>query len=227
MTSDVEIWLYGSRARGDADERSDTDVLVVTDDELPEEWEVPGVPGSTISAYSWSEIEAMHAYGSLFLLHLGREGVRLSPTSTSATRLDRLLLSLGPFQRVSHDLRSFRLAQEEAVDSIANGGWFDLELQVLGTVARHAAILGCYCIGSPCFGRERPFFELSGHGLIAEETAIRLARLSTTYRYTPLGASIWDELESESLAWLEDLRLLIERLEEFVGRKESTLRATA
>jgi hypothetical protein len=48
---------------------------------------------------------------------------------------------------------AFRHAAAEARRSLNDHGWLDLELQVMATVVRHAAILGAYCAGLPDYGR--------------------------------------------------------------------------
>ena len=70
--SSYSVWLYGSRSRGDFDDHSDVDVLVVTDPgnremtfDLSMYSRTP-----TVSHYLWNEIERMAEYGSLFLRHV-------------------------------------------------------------------------------------------------------------------------------------------------------------
>ena len=154
-----EIWLYGSQARGDADRFSDTDVLVVADDhvsfdEVRSSLEYDNV---NVSHYSWTEIEAMGAYGSLFLHHIAIEGVRMQASKSEPDRMPRLLNALPPFSRAREDLAGFRRALEESRASLEDGGWLDFECEVVATVARHAAILGSHCLNQVAFGRERPF----------------------------------------------------------------------
>lgn len=156
--SGIELWLYGSQARGDADEYSDTDVLAVTDslDEAESAASCLPFKNVKVSAYSWNELKAMAGYGSLYLQHLALEGVYLSGGKGSL-RLEALLNDLPRFSRARQDLDGFRAAFAEAQSSLRNGGWPDFECPIVATVARHAAILGAYCVGEPAFGRERPF----------------------------------------------------------------------
>lgn len=80
----LAIRLFGSAARGDSDDDSDLDVLlVVRDDAAPREVgrerdvnrSIP--PGADVSVYSGSRIKELFAAGSLFAWHLYRESSSL------------------------------------------------------------------------------------------------------------------------------------------------------
>lgn len=224
MSDAREIWLYGSRARGDGDERSDTDVLVVSDDPVVASIPIPGVEGPVVvSLYNWSEVEGMWSYGSLFLAHIATEGLRLQPSPTEPERLPTLLDTLPPFSRARHDLNSFHAAVRDGGASLAHGGWPDLELQVLGTVARHAAILGCHCIGRPTFSREEPFVVVGAPLGQHDGDTSGFASLATAFRYTPLGDPAWTALEEQAKSWLQAMERFLKMLEVIVERYEAAL----
>jgi predicted nucleotidyltransferase len=215
MTDDVEIWIYGSRARGDADELSDTDVLVVAEpttevDSLVADLDYPHI---TVSRYSWSEMEAMQAYGSLYIHHLRLEGLRVRPAPRDPERLATLIASVPPFGRARVDLEGFRQAVKEATCSLASGGWPDLECEVVATVARHAAILGAYCAGQPVFGRELPFdvaCTALGYGADAIE---RLVTPATAWRKHLRSR----EVDSDAIvAWIARVKAFLEDLEPLI-----------
>lgn len=156
-TTSTEVWLYGSTARGDTDDRSDVDVLVVGDPRFP--LTTVGLDASVIpSSYTWREIEHMAEYGSLFLHHIRLEGRPL--VETTSRRLRGLLEALPRYVRANQELDSFERVVADVGASIDRDHSPAFELAVLATAARHAAILGCYLLGEPEFGRHRAFRRL-------------------------------------------------------------------
>ncbi len=223
--SALEVWLYGSQARRLADEQSDTDILVVTDDAVtaPPQHLLAPFHRVTVSRYQWSEIVAMHSYGSLFLDHIRREGVRLDGPPNKS-RLHALVKTLPKFTRATQDLKAFKSAVAEARLSLVNQGWPDFELKVMAAVARHAAILGCYCSGQPDYGRESPFNTVGlrlGYSVTHRK---RLASLATRFRYLELGDELWLAEVPRGIDWLSDVERLLEDLEAVVGEYELALR---
>ncbi|HEY6731095.1 MAG TPA: nucleotidyltransferase domain-containing protein [Solirubrobacterales bacterium] len=154
--SSAEIWLYGSAARGDQDEASDVDVLVASDRPLTaDELRLPVEGPISLSRYGWRELEHMAGYGSLFLHHLKLEG---RPLREQPERRLRVILSeLGEYQRADLELSSFRQVLDDVEHSLEGDFSAAYELSVIATAARHAAILGCYLLGEPDFGRSSAF----------------------------------------------------------------------
>lgn len=159
------VVLFGSRARGDCDDFSDEDVLVVTDDTSSREFHKPDV---TPVVHDWREFQAMRDYGSLFLLHLQLEARVLSGTDAGKREYRTLTSSLPNYCRAASDIRIFERALLDASESISRGDgsvWF--EMSSVATVCRHACILGCYLLGYPDFGRYsavQSFCERTGVG---------------------------------------------------------------
>lgn len=108
----------------------------------------------TVSAYEWEEVEAMGRYGSLFLHHLRLEGQPLEETVRGRVRIVELLRGLCPYQLYRRDIAAFRQALDDVAEGIETGSTPEFELAVLGTVVRHASVLTCFLVGSPCFSRE-------------------------------------------------------------------------
>ena len=223
-----EVWLYGSRARGDADEMSDTDVLVIGD--------APPVPGfvselglveASTSFYSWQEVVAMWQYGSLFLQHLRDEGRLVRAWGSNPGRFRNLLATLPSFSRARQDLTVFRYAVAEAEESLREGGWPDVELSILATVARHAAILACHCIGQPRFGRTTPFEVWTAHARWTGADSRQLIEGSVAFRFTPLGDAEWIMLEGTARKWIDLVHRLLHEMEVDVARYEHSLPAAA
>lgn len=206
------MWLYGSRSRGDADALSDSDLLVVgppgTDTELAASEFT--YPHPKISFYTWDELRRMHSYGSLFLLHVRAEGRRLRPSGGDSDRLPTLLASLPPFSRAEEDLAGFRRALVESRTSLADGGWPDFECEVVATVARHAAILGAYCVGEPAFGREQPFHVVGARLGYGNSTVDLLATTATAWRLHQPGPHTQPEAID---LWLHQVSRLLDDLE--------------
>jgi|SRR5215469_353696 len=158
------LWLYGSYARGQADDRSDCDVLALSDSNVSEQgaFKHQGMSDRSlsISRYSWKEFESMAAYGSLFLHHLRLEGRCLYEAPGFEGRLGEILSRLGPYRRARADLQGFRGALADVHESLSYTGSALYEISVLATVVRHASILGCFLLGAPDFGRFSPVVNL-------------------------------------------------------------------
>jgi predicted nucleotidyltransferase len=157
--STTEVWLYGSYARGDQASSSDLDVLVAGEDmAVLKEVDLPATERLAVSRYTWEELEQMASYGSLFLHHLKLEGRPLLETPDQ--RMRRLLDSLGEYQRAGRELESFRRVLDDVKESLDGDFSPPFEMAVIATAARHAAILGCYAVGEPNFGRDSAFRQL-------------------------------------------------------------------
>lgn len=158
------IWLYGSHARGDADELSDVDILVVServDDYFNSEDLYADAKSASVTRYTWDEVERMAQSGSLFLRHLMMEGRALRETPTVKGQLSTALSRLGRYQFAGRDARGFSEVLSDIRESISREGSVAFELATLGTVVRHAAILGCAIADQPCFCRLEPVKRIS------------------------------------------------------------------
>jgi hypothetical protein len=116
---------------------------------------------SSVSCYSWSEIEQMAQYGSLFLRHIALEGCTIFESPTGRGRLKNILSSLGPYRLAPRDIQGFSTVLGDVRESLdTRDASLLFELSTLGTVFRHASILGCSLAGRPCFSRFEPVARL-------------------------------------------------------------------
>ena len=118
--------LYGSHARGDADDFSDVDVLVAGPREPSVEDIVRLLPSLCqevlhISHYTWAELEAMSRYGSLFLHHIAAEATALLYEGNAEERMATLLDSLSSYKLAKRDLVAFRSTIEDVERGLAGG----------------------------------------------------------------------------------------------------------
>jgi predicted nucleotidyltransferase len=217
MSVTSEIWLYGSRARGDTDPASDIDVLVAGELEEQALVHVP-YPREQLSIvrYDWHELEHMAVYGSLFLHHVKLEGRPL--VSAPESRLFALLDSLPRYERADRELASFVTVLDDVEHSLYGDHSPAFELSVIATALRHACILGCYAIGRPTFGRESAFRIFLGQAglkeLIPQAQRLYMFRLYEDHRApAPFEAST------------EDVRSWLGRARQVIGVVEGCLDA--
>jgi len=219
------LWLYGSHARGDADFQSDFDVFAVTDSAITNQ-EVASIirsnpPLLKVSRYSWSEIEGMASYGSLFLHHIRLEGKCLFEGCASAGRLKAILDALGPYKRAQLDAAAFRTTVQDVRASLERGGSIPFELSVLSTVLRHSAILGCYVSGSPTFGRFRPVQRIVGLWGLDQGIASLFADLYRHRLWTDQRAEEPSEVSLDTAYhWCDRIDTMLEKLEEQTNEYE-------
>lgn len=159
-SSPCAVWLYGSHARGIVDSRSDLDILVATD-ASKSMGEIQAnvskdINGASLTTYSWNEIRQMAEYGSLFLQHLKLEAFPLYESASHRGTLRRVLDDMGDYKHARRDIRGFKVVLEDVVEALGSGGSERYELSVLATIVRHSAILGCWLLNQPSFGRLEP-----------------------------------------------------------------------
>ena len=160
MTEHIAIYLYGSKARGDFDMSSDSDILVVGRSVKDLKYISNLIPTElqpiNLSFYYWEEIKEMTKYGSLFLQHLKLEGKCIYEGDYVKSSLSHTLSKLGKYKNTASDLHSFSKTIEEAKASFVSNDLLIFDLSVLATVIRHCSILGCWLLKAPCFKRIEP-----------------------------------------------------------------------
>lgn len=205
-----EVWVYGSVARGMDTGMSDLDLLVAPclgPEEVPEVAALiralPQWDRRSITVYSWQQLRAMAAYGSLFLVHLHAEA-RLLYGRGTGRGLTQLVEDLPPYSRADHDLWGFAQALTDVEESLLSGGDPNYELGVVATVVRHCSILTTYLGDTPAFDREQSIS--TAFALVGQEDAVPAALQLHAFRMARLGrttvadASIESALEQTHIA---------------------------
>jgi predicted nucleotidyltransferase len=182
--------LFGSRARGDCDLGSDTDVAAFGEsasmsDLIRLKARLLDVVGGecSLSVYSKRTAEAMAASGSLFLWHLRIEGKVIGQRSAW---YGSLLTNLRPYsvQKARSDIDTFIVALEDAERSLSRSDAALLfEESNLFSILRSLGMIASMLDKEPCFSRLGPIQYLAGRMgaefcLIEEEIqTLRAARL--------------------------------------------------
>ncbi|MGD0715134.1 MAG: nucleotidyltransferase domain-containing protein [Gaiellaceae bacterium] len=233
----MSVWIYGSVARGDADDHSDVDVLVAGDGD-GDGWQLAlaGHPmlaaltdeGRKLSPmrFAWHELDAMAAYGSLFLHHLRLEGRPLTQPPDDGLRV--LLKALPPYQRAAEEIRAFRTVLQDVRRSTLGPHSPAFELAVIATALRHAFILGCYVAGQPDFGRTSPFRRLCPALGQPDRMAADLAMLYEFRLYQHERAPApFRAMTTDVHKWLKTAEALFATIQETVDVFDRTVHRTA
>lgn len=154
-----EIYLFGSVARGEQDEYSDIDILIVIDECLEDEYielkdkyaSLLNVPVSWLSIYRMSKIMKMYEKGSYFLWHIKKEGKVLFSRKGD---LAKLLLTLPRYDNIENDLKEYDEILTDIKCELENEYIsINYELSVLASLVRNTCIAISYLNGRLDFGR--------------------------------------------------------------------------
>lgn len=232
MTPPRAVWLYGSHARGDSDGISDKDVLLVCDErrspqDVSRLLTADQLGDSSVSQYAWSEIRKMAGYGSLFLEHIRLEGVVVYESPECRGLLRNILMELPSYRHAQRDVQAFLTVIADVREELLAGSPSSYELGVLGTVIRHASILGCYLIGAPCFGRTEPVKRISeACGLPGDFSCafLELYRHRLIHEGRPCEAPANNTYSEHQ--WLDWAELLVHYVGDLCNERTSHLPAT-
>lgn len=210
------VVLYGSHARGDADNYSDKDVCVFTKKYTPvDETQLtsflPFLGGTTLSltTYCQNDLTAMLEYGSLFLWHIKLEGRLVHGKEYLAPQLESLM----PFQRHHAEIAYHAGIFDDLLNAATTpcmGNEFDLSL--LFTIVRNTCMILAHKAGTPVFGRltcyhvaaqmfhdlpldETTYFKLSKWKSVYERGADAQRNLPSTKEMTQLMTKVQHFLE--------------------------------
>lgn len=162
FTNITEIYLFGSVARGDQDEFSDTDILIIIDDCNEYDFiyyknkfaNILNVPPSWISLYKFSKIKLMYNKGSYFLWHIKKEGIKLFSKTNKFTQL---LDTLPSYKDALKDIKEYKEILNDIEIEYNNPFTeyinYTYELSVLSSLVRNICITLAYINNVFDFGR--------------------------------------------------------------------------
>lgn len=217
MTDNVAVLLYGSHARGDVDSLSDCDVLLISDaPQRASDWRHlfgEKVKDIAVTTYSWSEISGMAKYGSLFLQHIKTEGKPVYIGDSVSDKLCGILESIGEYKHARRDIAGFKSVIAD-VERSCKYSSITYECAVIATVIRHAAILGCWMLGEPDFGRITPVVKMTEKLGFNPRMADEFAGFYKYRLYADSRLSEIDEpVTSMLLFWVNNAKEIINSLE--------------
>ena len=154
-----EIWLFGSYARGEQDQYSDIDLLVVIQDCDGEEYkriklqlsQELGMPLEWLSLYEMHKIQEMARQGSYFMWHIKQEGRQLYARGSFQKDI---LSNLPEYQNAWQDLEDYSIICKDIRSSLAEQ-YVDItyELSVLASIIRNTSMTIDFLKGKMVFGR--------------------------------------------------------------------------
>ena len=180
-----EIYLFGSVARGDQDEKSDIDILIVIDDCSEGEYieykdkfaNLLNVPVTWLSIYRISKIVKMHSIGSYFLWHIKKEGKLIYSRNNE---LDALLQTLPGYSNVKNDLKEYSEILSDIIYELDNQYiCIEYELSVLASLVRNTCIAISFLNGRLDFGRNSAVM----YCVLKYQIDTSLEEYSDLYRY--------------------------------------------
>ena len=211
-----EVYLFGSFARGDYDQNSDIDILIVIDDCSEMEYvkvkesfaKILNVPSSWISLYRIPKILMMHDNGSYFLWHIKTEGKMIF---SRENQLACLLRTLPQYNNVCRDLKEYNEILQDVIDETGNKNiYIEYELSVVASLVRNTCIAIAYMNGNMDFGRNSAvMYCFEKYGI-----SIELQEYEALYKYRLYQTGKIAEIPKGNISllqkWIEIERALLE-----------------
>ena len=227
MKEDIVLWLYGSKARGDSDNFSDTDLLVIGNCIKDLKYAKQLIPKDFLNVnlnfHSWKEIQSMAKYGSLFLHHLKIEGKCIYKGELAKDKLLYFFSNLKDYKKSRSDLKSFLRVVKETKQSLINNEMLAFDLSVLATVIRHCSILGCWHLKKPCFNRIKPVKYLTKRLRLSK---INIEEYSELYKYklyieNRISKNEVNKIKVSPKGWIHNAESIINGVERIINEKRS------
>jgi len=155
-----DIYIFGSVARGEEDEYSDIDVLIIIEECTEEDYvnykdefsKLLEVPIEWISLYRKSKIIKMYNKGSYFLWHIKKEGIKLY---SKTNEFQSLLNTLPQYSGIHDDLDEYTEILKDIENELREDNiCINYELAVLSSLVRNTCIALAYLNNRFDFGRE-------------------------------------------------------------------------
>lgn len=151
--------LFGSAARGDADEHSDVDICAFVHADSHHDLVVlkmavadnQNVSEESVTIFTVTSLQIMVEKGALFLWHIRLEGKILQDENDV---LKNALSSLEQFEGYAEELAIYSELMRDIDDGrTEHEGLSHIDLHILFLVIRNVSVLLCFKSGTPNFGR--------------------------------------------------------------------------
>lgn len=224
-----EIWLFGSYARGEQDQYSDIDLLVVIQDCDDEEYKRTkmqlsqelGMPLEWLSLYEMHKIQEMASQGSYFMWHIKMEGRQLYARGSFQKDI---LANLPEYQNAWQDLEDYGIICNDIRCNLSEQ-YVDItyELSVLASIIRNTSMTIDFLEGKMNFGRVQAV-EIC-NAILQEKCSIPIKeyeRLYTNRLYMTGKAAIHAMMTIDDVGeWLKKAENLISCAKEIYNAKNN------
>ncbi|WP_080424168.1 nucleotidyltransferase domain-containing protein [Burkholderia ubonensis] len=200
----IDIRLFGSAARGDFDNSSDIDVLIVTNEGKPdiksiEQSPINQLKGNVdISIYSMNRLKSMFLEGHLFSWHLHQESRHLEHKGTIDS-----IAALGtpnPYNSASTDTAELLALLDTIRSEVKSSNSLTFEAGLIYVCARNIALSASWHTGNGIkFGRNSPFEVAAGKSNFPLSRADYDMLVACRHASTRGTATV-----APSRSWLED-----------------------
>ncbi len=214
------ICVFGSFSRGEEDQLSDIDILILIDLENDEDVyklklkisKEMGVPMEWLSLYRVSTFEKMAEKGSYFLWHLLLEGKVLYSKND---KIHFILKNLNEYEGVQSDLEEYQIICSDISEAIEkSNNTINYELSLIASIIRNTCIAIAYMDKEYLFGRTSPVEYVLN--LLGEYKLFEIEEYKVLYKYRisytrpEFLKGIPDGSEDMVMFWIGNAKILLE-----------------